>query len=125
MADSRKDRLKRVLDLQEKLKRLHETRHATHLSGAVAAEREAREIGERLDAEDSLSEVFPEIYHRRIANANRERMESLARARVEAERLATANARTDIVERNYRQARQDDERQRGEKDRLEHIERPK
>jgi hypothetical protein len=125
MADSRKDRLKRVLDLQEKLKRLHETRHATHLSGAVAAEREAREIGERLDAEDSLSEVFPEIYHRRIANANRERMESLARARVEAERLATANARTDIVERNYRQARQEDERQRGEKDRLEHIERPK
>jgi hypothetical protein len=44
-------------------------------------------------------------------------------ARTEAERLAQANARTDIVERNYREALRRDERQRGEKEQLEEIER--
>jgi hypothetical protein len=121
MATSRKDRLRKVLTLQEKLKQLHETRHAMHLSGASAAEREAREISERIGTEDSLSDVFPEIYHRRVANANQRRMESLARARVEAERLSKANARVDIVGRNYREAAREDERQRQEVDRLEEV----
>lgn len=123
MVQSRKDRLKKVLTLQEKLKRLHETRHAMLLSGAVAAEREAEEIMQRVGADDSLSDVFPEIYHRRIARANQLRTEHLANARVEAQRLAQANVRTDIVDRNYREARQLDERQRSEKEQLENIDR--
>lgn len=123
MAQSRKDRLKKVLSLQEKVKRLHETRHAMLLSGAVAAEREAEEIMQRIGREDSLSDVFPEIYHRRVARANQLRTEHLANARLEAQRLAQANARTDIVERNYREARQMDDRQRSEKEQLESIDR--
>jgi hypothetical protein len=123
MSQSRKDRLRKVLTLQEKLKRLHETRHAMLLSGAVAAEREAGEIMQRIGAEGSLSEVFPEIYHRRIARANQQRLEILSHARTEADRLAQANARTDIVERNYREALRKDERQRGEKEQLENVER--
>jgi hypothetical protein len=123
MTASRKHRLERVRRLQEKLKRLHETRHAIHLSDAVAAEQEATEIRERIGAEGSLSEVFPEVYHRRAARANQRRLEGLARARDEADRVAKANARTDIAERNYEKARRDDERQRGEKDQLEEIER--
>ncbi len=123
MAQSRKDRLKKVLTLQEQLKRLHETRHAMLLSGAVAAENEAAEIMQRIGAEDSMSDVFPEIYHRRVARANQLRAEHQANARVEAQRLAQANARTDIVERNYREARQLDDRQRSETEQLEGIER--
>jgi hypothetical protein len=123
MALSRKERLKKVLHLQEKLKQLHETRHAMHVSKASAAEKEAREISDRIGQEDSLSEIFPEIYHRRVANANRLRMESLARARAEAERASRANARSDIVERSYREALRDDDRQRQEKEQLEEIER--
>ena len=123
MAQSRKDRLKKVLALQEQLKRLHETRHAMLLSGAIAAEREAEDIMQRVGRDDSLSDLFPEVYHRRIARANQLRMEHLANARVEAERLAQANARTDIVERNYREARQMDDRQRSEKEQLEGLDR--
>ena len=40
-----------------------------------------------------------------------------------AQRLAQANARTDIVERNYREARQMDDRQRSEKEQLENVDR--
>lgn len=123
MSNSRKDRLKKVLTLQEQLKRLHETRHAMLLSSAVAAQREAEEIVQRIGVEGSLSEVFPEIYHRRIAKANQQRVERLSLAREEAQRVAQANARTDIVERNYREALREDERYRIEKEQLENVER--
>jgi len=123
MSTSRKDRLKKVLTLQEKIKRLHETRHAMLLSSAVSAEKEVEEIVQRIGVEGSLSDIFPEIYHRRIAKANQARVVKLAHAQEEAQRLVLANARTDIVERNYREALSKDDRLRGEKDQLETIER--
>ncbi len=123
MAQSRVDRLRKVLELQEQLKKLHETRHALHLAEASAAEREAAAISERIGAGGSLSEVFPEVYHRRVARANERRSEELASAGREAQRVAQASARSDIAERGYRDARRQDERMRAERDQLEEVER--
>ena len=72
---TRVQRLKKLLAVQEQLKALHETRHAGHLAEAAAAAREAVEIGERADAEDSLSNLFPDLYSRSIANAVAQRTE--------------------------------------------------
>ena len=66
---TRKERLKKLVSVQEQLKALHEMRHAGFLAEASSAESEAAELRERFDAEGSLSALFPEIYHRRIDQA--------------------------------------------------------
>ena len=119
----RKDRLKKVVALQEKLTRLHETRHALHLAAANAAQDEAKEIAGRFDAEDSLAGLFPEVYHRRIARANERRIASLAGAAQEAGHAATARMRTDVVEREYREALAAFDRKAEERQQLETVER--
>jgi hypothetical protein len=114
-------RLKKLLTLQEQLKAMHELRHAGFVAQAVAAKNEAAEIVERFDAEDSLSALFPEIYHYRIGKAlSREDMNRRA-ATGEASKVASATARTNMVERTYREARAADERERGDRERLEII----
>ncbi len=119
----RKDRLGKAVRLQEKLSRLHETRHAMHVSAANAADGEARDIAARFEAEDSLSGLFPELYHRRIALANERRIASLAGAAREASLLATARMRTDITQREYREALKAFERREEERAQLETVER--
>src|SRR5690606_13345839 len=118
----RKNRLKKLVEVQEQLKALHEMRRAGFLAQAAAAEREAAALAERFDADDSLAGLFPELYHNRIAAALMQRDESLDGARAEAALVATATARTNMVERAYKAARRDDERQRGDRERLEIIE---
>lgn len=114
-------RLKKLLTLQEQLKAMHELRHASFVAEAVAAGKEAAEIVDRFNAEDSLSALFPEVYHRRIGSAlSREDANNKAAAN-EASKVATATARTNMVERNWREARAADERERGDKERLEII----
>lgn len=120
---SRMERLKKLVEVQEQLKALHETRRAGFLAEAAAAEREAEALAERFDAEGSLAGLFPELYHNRIAGALKRRDDKLDGARGEAALVAAATARTNMVERSYRQARRDDERQRGDRERLEIIER--
>jgi len=120
---SRMERLKKLVAVQEQLKALHETRRAGFLAEAAAAEREAEALAERFDAEGSLASLFPELYHNRIAGALKRRDDKLDGARGEAALVAAATARTNMVERSYRQARRDDERQRGDRERLEIIER--
>ena len=119
---NRKDRLKQLVEVQEQLKALQEMRRAGYLAKAVVAEQEAADIAARFDAPDSLSALFPEIYQQRIAAARAERDRNLDDARREAGSLATATARTNMVERAYRDARRDDERQRSDRERLELIE---
>jgi len=119
---TRKDRLKKLVEVQEQLKALHQTRRAGFLAEAAAAEREAQELAEHFDAEGSLAVLFPELYHNRIAGAFRRREESLENARAEAGRVAAATARTNMVERAYKAERADDERQRGDRERLDIIE---
>ena len=114
-------RLKKLLTLQEQLKAMHELRHAGFVAGAVAARKEAAEIVDRFDADDSLSGLFPEVYHRRIGQALSREEANTRLATGEAAKVATATARTNMVERNYREARAADERERGDRERLEII----
>ena len=118
----RKDRLKKLVEVQEQLKALHEMRRAGFLARAVTAGQEAADIAARFDAPDSLSTLFPEIYQQRIAAALAERDRNLEAARLETGNLATATARTNMVERAYRDARREHERQRSDRERLELIE---
>lgn len=119
---TRKDRLKKLVKVQEQLKALHETRRAGFLAAASTAGQETADLMQRFDAEGSLSVLFPELYHRRIAEAADRQTQNLESAQREAGLLASATARTNMVERAYRTARRDDERQKSDRDRLELIE---
>ncbi|HEY4191906.1 MAG TPA: hypothetical protein VGM46_04615 [Mesorhizobium sp.] len=118
---TRRQRLKKLVLVQEQLKSLHETRHATFLSQAHAAEAEARELVESFDAQGSLSGLFPDLYHRRIANAVTRQEDNLEQARHEAGLIAAATARTNMVERAYEQVSRRDEREQSDRDRLDLI----
>ncbi|MDN2567261.1 hypothetical protein N1F89_13615 [Aquibium sp. A9E412] len=118
---TRGKRLKKLVEVQGKLKALHEARHAGHLADARRAEDEAQALAGRFQAEDSLSGLFPELYHRRIADAvdrGRRRREDAA---AEADRLALASARTTVVERAYREAAASEERAAEDRERLEAV----
>jgi hypothetical protein len=118
---TRRQRLKKLVLVQEKLKALHETRHATFLSEAHAAEAEASALVERFDAADSLSGLFPDLYHRRIANAAARQQQNLDNARQEAGAIVAATARTNMVERAYKQVSRSEERELADRDRLDLI----
>ncbi|RWN21223.1 MAG: hypothetical protein EOR94_07625 [Mesorhizobium sp.] len=118
---TRKDRLKKLVKVQEQLKALHETRHATFLAAAGAAEAEAKELVGHFDQADSLSALFPDLYHRRIAQAVVRQEANLASARQEASLIAAATARTNMVERAYKDVRNRDERERSDRERLDLI----
>ena len=118
---TRLQRLKKLLTLQEQLKAMHEIRHAGFVAEAVAAKQEAADIVDRFNAEDSMSALFPEVYHRRIGSALTREDTNRKYASSEAAKVATAAARTNMVERTYREARVADERERGDKERLEII----
>jgi hypothetical protein len=120
---TRKERLRKLVDVQEKLKALHETRHAGFVSAAMNAQGEAEDLMNRFDAEDSLSPLFPALYSNRIEKALSRSQENKARAKVESANVATATARTNMVERAYREVRQRDERETSDRERLEMIER--
>ncbi|MDF2389396.1 hypothetical protein JMG10_48770, partial [Nostoc ellipsosporum NOK] len=118
---SRKDRLRKLVKVQEQLKALHETRHAGHVAAANAAETEARELIGHFDQDNSLSGLFPDLYHKRIAQAVVRQEKSLEDARQEAGLIAAATARTNMVERAYKDARNRDERERSDRERLDLI----
>lgn len=114
-------RLKKLLVLQEQLKAMHELRHAGFVAGAVAAEKEAAELVDRFNAEESMSALFPDVYHRRIGAALSREDANRKAATSEAAKVATATARSNMVERTYRDARAADERERGDRERLDII----
>ncbi|MBZ9809843.1 hypothetical protein LB542_14810 [Mesorhizobium sp. BR1-1-9] len=118
---TRKDRLKKLVKVQEQLKALHETRHATLLAAANAAEAEAKALVEHFDKDNSLSGLFPDLYHRRIAQAVVRQEANLESARQEAGLVASATARTNMVERAYKDVRNRDERERSDRERLDLI----
>ncbi len=119
--DGRVKRLKKLLTLQEQLKAMHELRHAGFVAGAVAARKDAEELVDRFNADDSLSSLFPDVYHRGIGSALKREDANRQAAEKEAGRIATATARTNMVEKAYREARSSDERERGDRDRLDII----
>jgi len=118
---TRVERLKKLLTLQEQLKAMHELRHAGFIAEAVAAKNDAAELVDRFNAEESMSALFPEVYHRRIGSALSREDANRKLATREAAKVATATARTNMVERTFREARAADERERGDKERLDII----
>jgi hypothetical protein len=120
---SRADRLRKLLDVQEQLKAIHEMRRATALAEAAAAGREAAELAARFDAPDSLTDLFPDLYARGVERALRRQDQKLASASIEAGHVATQTARTNMVERSWREAVRADERQAEDHATLEAVER--
>ena len=118
---TRKDRLKKLVKVQEQLKALHETRHVGFLAAAVKAEAEAKELIEHFDTDKSLAGLFPALYHKRINDALGRQKQNLEDARQEAALIATATARTNMVERAYKDVRRRDERERSDRERLDLI----
>ena len=119
----RSQRLKRLVRLQGQIKALHETRHATHLAQAADARQEAGELVEALNAASPLPGLFPDLYNRRIGAAMGREADETRKAEIEASHVATASARTNIVERAWREAFQQEERAAAEKETLESVER--
>lgn len=120
---TRAQRLKRLVRLQTQIKALHETKHATYLAQAASARKDAAELLDALNAASPLPGLFPDLYNKRITAAVDREEKEMLRARDEAGRVATATARTNIVEKAYRDAFRLEEREAAEKDQLESIER--
>jgi hypothetical protein len=125
MTMDRKQRLKKLVGVQQQLKELHEMRRAGHLAAAVAAESDAAELRQRFDAAGSLSALFPDIYLRHIDRALVSAARNVELARDEAGRIAAATARGNMVERAYRAVSRQDERDRADRERLDLIARGK
>ena len=118
---TRKDRLKKLVHVQEQLKALHEMRYASYRAQASAAESEANDLRQRFDEASTMSSLFPEIYHKRIERALESAAKNLTLAEKEATQVAAATARTNMVERAYRDVKREEERVRGDRERLEAI----
>ncbi len=118
---SRLTRLKKLLAVQEQLKALHEVRHAGFLTEAMAAKQEATDLVAHFNASETMSALFPDVYHRRVGAALAREDANRGMAEKEASRLATAMVRTDMVERSYREARAHDDRHKGDRERLDLI----
>ena len=118
---TRKDRLKKLVHVQEQLKALHEMRYASYRTQASAAENEANELRQRFDEASTMSSLFPEIYHKRIERALESAARNLTLAEKEAAQVAAATARTNMVERAYKDVRRRDERERSDRERLDLI----
>lgn len=123
MAD-RTDRLGKLVVLQDKLKSLHETRHAGFVVAAARARRDAEDLAAHFDAEGSLASAFPELYNRRISNAlSLERANGIM-AGNEAKAVAAADARCERIAKQWREAVSVAERQAQEVESLELLGRP-
>jgi hypothetical protein len=120
---SRTERLRKLVEVQEQLKAFHEMRRATALAEAAAAGREAAELAARFDAPDSLTDLFPDLYARGVERALRRQDQKLASASIEAGHVATQTARTNMLERSWREAAQADDRQAEDRATLEAVER--
>lgn len=118
---TRKERLRKLVAVQEKIKALHETRYAGFRAEAAAAEGEVATLRAAFDAPGSMSALFPEIYHRRIEGALQRAAANTALADREIAHVATQTARTNMVDRAYRSASRDEERTRGDRERLDMI----
>lgn len=119
----RAQRLKRLVKLQEQIKALHETRHATQLAQAAHAKKDASELLEALNNSSPLPGLFPDVYNRHIGAAIDREAKATERAEIQAGHVATATARTKIAERAWRDAFRQEERIAAEKEQLENVER--
>jgi hypothetical protein len=119
---TRTQRLKQLVALQERVKEIHETRRAGFLAAAAAADRDIAEILARRTEDGSLSDLFPDVYSRFIDRAIATRRENEELAVAEGQKVAAETARTNMVERSYRDALRDDQRKSEERAALDAVE---
>ncbi|MBX3573888.1 MAG: hypothetical protein KF694_16165 [Mesorhizobium sp.] len=115
------DRLRHLVELQKKVTEIHEMRRANFLAKAAAADREAKEILEAR-SEGSMSDMFPEVYSRFVERAIARSRENEALARAEGLKVAAETARTNIIERSWREALREEERKAEERAALDGVE---
>lgn len=118
---NRSDRLKQIVKLQKKVTEIHEMRRANFLAQAAAADREAKEILEARN-EGSMSNLFPDVYSRFVEKAVARARENEALAQAEGLKVAAETARTNIVERTWREALREEERKAEERAALDAVE---
>jgi len=118
---SKSDRLRHLVELQKKVTEIHEMRRANFLAQAAAADREAKEILEAR-SEGSMSDMFPEVYSRFVERAIARSRENEALARAEGLKVAAETARTNIIERSWREALREEERKAEERAALDAVE---
>lgn len=118
---NRSDRLKQIVKLQKKVTEIHEMRRANYLAQAAAADREAKEILEARN-EGSMSNLFPDVYSRFVEKAVARARENEALAQAEGLKVAAETARTNIVERTWREALREEERKAEERAALDAVE---
>lgn len=91
--DPRIKRLAKLLGVHAQLKSVHETRRGGFLGAAAEAKAEAEALVRRFDEADSLSSLFPELYHARIKAAWTREAEQATLAEAEARVLAQLTLR--------------------------------
>ncbi len=119
----RKERLRKLVIVQDKLKACTRRSTPAFLAAASSARREAEDLAASVDAEGSLASLFPELYYRRVSEALDRERDNLDKAREEAGKLAVATMRTNMVEKSYRIVSQKDEREAADRERLENVNR--
>jgi hypothetical protein len=118
---TRKDRLRKLVIVQEQLKSLHETKRAGHLAAAGAAHEEAVELARSADTQGSFAALFPELYQRRISAALSREQARLVDAQAEAAKVAAATMRGTMVDKTYRAVARKDERDAADRERLDRV----
>lgn len=103
-------RLKRLVILQQRVKALHDARHAARLNEVRAAEDEAASLIESLEDPTGMASLFPALVHDRIGRALARRDASAKIAAEEARKSATAGARAERAQHAFLQARRRHER---------------
>ena len=120
--DPRIKRLAKLLIVHDQLKSLHEARRAGFLEAQAQAGAEAAALIRRFDEPDSLSGLFPELYHARIEAAWTREAEQRALAEEEARRLAALTLREKRIAEELETLRAAAERASAERAALEWVE---
>lgn len=118
----RSRRLKRLAELQETVKAVHEFRRAGHLAAAARAEDDAEGLREAAEQPSPLAGMTAALYPRYAAAAFARADAARVDAAMEAERIAIETARGERLDVQRRAAMRDEERDDEERDRLEALE---
>lgn len=120
---SRTERLKKLVEVQEQLKALHEARRAGYISAAIAAREDAADLARRSGTQSEISAVFPDLYNRGIERALARGVANDGLAEREAKMVAEVTVRTNKTEAAHRKSAAADDRERADRERLEMINR--
>lgn len=120
--DPRIKRLAKLVAVHGQLKTVHEGRRAGFLEAAHQAKAEAEALIRRFDEADSLSGLFPELYHARIEAAWTREAEQGLLAEAEARKLASLTLRERSIAEELGRLRAGAERAAAERAALDWVE---